>query len=62
MVTVGKELSGLIETEIPKNRMLTPIDTSKQTNFCADFKYISIIKFHYTDQKLRAWENLPYFR
>ena len=36
-------------------------DTSKESNFYADFKYISFIKFSFTHQKLRASENLPYF-
>ena len=37
------------------------IDTSKELAFYADFKYISLIKFSLTHQKLRAQENLPYF-
>ena len=36
--------------------------TSKELNFHADFKYIGFIKFGLWDQKLRAWENLSYFR
>ena len=36
-------------------------DTPKESNFHADSKYISFIKFNLCHQKLRAWENLPYF-
>ena len=43
-----------------KNRILIPIDTSQESDFQADWKYIVFIKFPI--QKLRAWEYLPYFR
>ena len=33
----------------------------KESDFYADFKYISFINFSFTVQKLGAWENLPYF-
>ena len=36
--------------------------TLKESHFNVDFKYISFIKFNLTHQKLRARENLPYFR
>ena len=32
------------------------IDTSKESDFYADFKYTSFIKFIFTHQKLRVWE------
>ena len=41
---------------------LIPVDASKELDFNADFKYISLIKFSHTHQKLRAWEYLPYFQ
>ena len=49
-------------TETLKNGILIPIDTSKESDFNSDFKYISFIKFNLTHQKLRAWENLADFR
>ena len=51
-----------VTTNEYKNRILIPIVTSKESNFNADFKYISFIKISLTNQKLRAWEHLPYFR
>jgi hypothetical protein len=41
-------------TETLENGFLTPIDTSKESDFNADFKYITFIKFNATHQKLRA--------
>jgi hypothetical protein len=38
------------------------MDTSKELDFYADFKYIRFIKFTYIHQKLQSWENLPYFQ
>ena len=52
----SKELPGSIVTEALKN------GTPKGLDFYADFKHISFIKFSLTNQKLWAWENLPYFR
>ena len=49
-------------TETLENGFLIPIDTSKVSEFNAEFKYITLIKFSYTHQKLRAWENLADFR
>jgi hypothetical protein len=37
-----------------EKRILTPIDISKESDFDADLKYISFIKFSYTHQKLHA--------
>jgi len=63
MVTnCSKERPGSIVTKTLKNRIFISIATSKELHFNADFKYISFIKFSLTHQKLRAWENLPYFR
>jgi len=58
----SKEQPGLIVTKTLKNGILLAIATSKELHFNADFKNISLIKFSLTHQKLRAWENLPYFR
>ena len=58
----SKERPGSKVTETLKNGILIPIVTSKESNFYADFKYISFIKFSLTNQMLRAWENVPYFR
>ena len=52
----------LIVTEILKKQILIPIDASKESDFYDDFKYIGFIKFNSTYHKLRARENLPYFR
>jgi hypothetical protein len=41
-------------TKTLENGILIPIDTSKESDFNADFKYISFIKFGSTYQKLRA--------
>jgi hypothetical protein len=41
---------------------LVPINTYKESNFNADFKYISFIKFNPTHKKLCALENLGEFR
>ena len=62
MVTkCSKEWPGSIVNETLKNGILMLKDTSKESNFHADFKYISCIKFSLCHQKLRVWENLPYF-
>ena len=45
-----------------KNEILIPIDRTKESDFYADFEYISLIKFILTHQKLRASENLPQFQ
>ena len=49
-------------TESLKNGILIPVDTSKESDFNFDFKYISFIKFSLTHQKLNARENWPYFQ
>ena len=49
-------------TETLENGIFILIDTSKESNFNTDFKYISFIKFNLTHQKLRARENLADFR
>ena len=49
-------------TETLANGFWISIDTSKESDFNPDFKYISFIKFSPTHQKLRAWENLTDFR
>ena len=41
-------------TETVKDGILVPLDTSKELDFNADFKYISFSKFSFTHQKLRA--------
>jgi hypothetical protein len=41
-------------TEILENRILIPIDTSKESDFNAEIKYISFIKFIPTYLKLSA--------
>ena len=56
----SKERSDSIVTKTLKNWTLISIATSKESNFNADFKYISFIKFSHSHQKLRAWENSPY--
>ena len=58
----SKERPGSIVTETLKNGILIPIVPSKEWYFNADFKYISFIKISFTNQKLRACENLPHFR
>ena len=50
----SKERPGSIVTTTLKNGILIPIATSKESHFNADFKYISVIKFSFTHQKLRA--------
>ena len=58
----SKERPGSIVTKTLKNGILIPIAISKELHFNAGFKYISFIKFSLTHQKLRACENLRYFR
>ena len=53
--TVSKELPGSIVTESLKNRILIPIDISKELAYYADAKYISSINFSHT------WENFRDF-
>ena len=50
----SKERPGSIVTKNLKNGILTPIATSKELNFNADFKYIGFIKISLTHQKLQA--------
>ena len=50
----SKERSGSIVNETLKHGILILIDASKKSNFYADFKYISFIKFLVTYDKLRA--------
>ena len=49
-------------TETLENGFLIPIDISKESDFNADFKYITFIKFSATHQKLQTWENLADFQ
>ena len=57
----SKERSGSIVNKTLKNGILIIKDTSKESDFHANFKFISFIKFSVSHRKLRAWENLPYF-
>jgi hypothetical protein len=41
-------------TETLENEFLIPIGTSIESNFNADFKYITFVKFSATHQKLGA--------
>ena len=50
MVTVSNERPGSIVTKTLKNGILIPIDTSKESDFYVDFKYISFIKFSLTNK------------
>ena len=62
MVTnCSKERPGSIVNETLKNGISMLKDISKESDFYTDIKYISLIKFSLCHQKLRAWENLPYF-
>jgi len=56
------EQSSSIVTEIFKNRIMILIDTSKESDFFPDFKYLSFIKFILTLEKLQALEYLPCFQ
>ena len=49
-----KERPQLNSNQTLKNTILIPIATSKESNFNADFKYISFTKFNLNHQKLRA--------
>ena len=57
----SKERPCSIVNETLKNGISMLKDKSKESDFYADFKYISFIKFSLRHQKLRARENLPYF-
>ena len=62
MVTnCSKKRPGSIVSETLKIGISMLRDTSKESDFHADFKHISFIKFNLCHQKLRARENLPYF-
>ena len=50
-----------IVTEILKDRIFILIDASEELSLYADFKCTIFIKFNFTHQKLRTWENLPDF-
>jgi len=50
----SKERPGSKVNETLKNGILRLKDTSKESDFHADFKYISSIKFSLCHQKLRA--------
>ena len=50
----SKERPGSIVNETLKNGILMLKYTSKESDFHADFKYISFIKFSLCHQKLRA--------
>ena len=53
MVTnCNKERPGSIVNKTLKNGILTLLDTSKESDFYADFKYISFIEFSIYHQKL----------
>ena len=54
VTTCSKERSGSIVNETLTNRISILINTSKESNFYADLKYTSFIKFSLTNQKLRA--------
>ena len=58
----SKERPGSIVIKTLKNGILIPIAISKELYFNADPKYISLIKFSLTYQKLRAREIFTYFR
>ena len=60
--TVSKEWPDSIIAETLKNKILIPIDSSKESDFYAGFKNISFTKFNLISQKLQAWEYLPYFQ
>ena len=57
----SKEQPGSIVNETLKNGISMLRDISKESDFHADFKYISFIKSSLCHQKLRAREILPYF-
>ena len=61
VMNCSKDQSGSIVNETLKTGISILINTSKESNFYAYFKYISFIKFSPTQHKLRAWENLPCF-
>ena len=50
----SKERPGSIVNETLKNGISMLKDISKESDFYADFKYISFIKFSLCHQKLRA--------
>ena len=52
VMNCSKERPGLIVTKTEKSGIFILIATSKESNFNADFKYISFIKFSLTHQKL----------
>ena len=52
----SKERPGSIVNETLKNGISMLKDISKESDFYADFKYISFIKFSLCHQKLRAWK------
>ena len=58
----SKERPGSIITKTLKKGILIPIVTPKASNFNANLKYVSFIKFSLIHQKLRAWQNLSFFR
>ena len=62
VMNCSKERPGSVVNETLQNGILIVIDTSKELNLYDDLKYTSLIKFSLTHQKLRAWENFPYFR
>ena len=47
----SKEPLGSTVTKTPKNGILIPTVTSKESHFNADFKYIGFIKISFTRQK-----------
>ena len=55
------EWPGSLVTETLKDEILIPKDTSKESDFYADFKYISFYKFSLAHQNLQAWENCLIF-
>ena len=56
-----KERRGSILTKTLKTGSLIPINISRESAYCADFKYISLIKFSHSYSRLRASEHFPDF-
>ena len=54
LTNCSKERPGSVVTETLRNGIFITIVTSKELNFNADFKYISLINFRHTHQKLKA--------
>ena len=61
-MATNKERLGQIGTKTLANGILITIDVWKELAFYDNSKCIKYIKFQATDQKLRAWENMPDFK